>query len=82
MGFRVAEPKLVPRPGHAVYLNGRQVDSVRSGTVTPTVGRPIGMTYLPVEHAEPGTAFEIDVRGKRAVAAVVKLPIVPHRTKR
>lgn len=82
VGFRVAERKLVPRPGHAVYLDGRLVDSVRSGTVTPTVGRPIGTTYLPVEHAEPGTAFEIDVRGKRAAAEVVKLPFVPHRTKR
>ena len=82
VGFRVAESKLVPRSGHPVYLDGRQVDSVRSGTVTPTVGCPIGMTYLPVDHAQPGTAFEIDVRGKRAAAEVVKLPFVPHRTKK
>ena len=70
------------RHGYAVFLDGRQVDVVRSGTVTPTVGAAIGTTYLPVEHAKPGTTFEIDVRGKRVAADVVKLPFVPHRTRR
>src|SRR5207247_8491393 len=37
VGFRVREPKSVARPGYGVYLDGRQVDVVRSGTVTPTV---------------------------------------------
>ena len=82
VGFKVAEPKLVARHGYEVYADGRKVDVVRSGTVTPTVNAAIGTTYLPVEHAKPGTRFEIEVRGKRAPAEVVKLPFVPHRTKR
>ncbi len=82
VGFKVCEPRVVARHGHDVYLDGRKVDMVRSGTVTPTVNGAIGTTYLPVEHAVPGTRFEIDVRGKRVAAEVVQLPFVPHRTRR
>jgi len=37
VGFKVCEPKVVARHGYGVYLDGPQVDVVRSGTVTPTV---------------------------------------------
>ena len=82
VGFRVTEPKLVARHGFTVSLDGRPVDIVRSGTVTPSVNAAIGTTYLPTARAKPGTTFTIDVRGRPAPAEVVKLPFVPHRTKR
>jgi aminomethyltransferase len=81
VGFKLLEPKLVARHGYPVYLDGPQVDIVRSGTVTPTVGCAIGMTYLPVARAKPGEGFAIDVRGKRAAAEVVRMPFVPRKTK-
>jgi glycine cleavage system T protein (aminomethyltransferase) len=81
VGFTVTEPKTVARPGYAVFLDGAGVGSVRSGTVTPTANRAIGTTYLPRAHAKPGTQFQIDVRGKRAPAEVVRLPFVPRHTK-
>jgi glycine cleavage system aminomethyltransferase T len=37
---------------------------------------------LPSERAKPGTKIEVDIRGKRVAAEVVKLPFVPHRTKK
>src|SRR6266545_4233090 len=82
VGFKVTEPKTVARPGFAVFLNGTQVDVVRSGTVTPTVNAAIGTTYLPADRAKPGTKIEIDVRGKRVAAETVRLPFVPHRYKK
>lgn len=82
VGFKVAESRLVARPGYPVYVDGAPVDVVRSGTVTPTVNAAIGTTYLPLAHARPGAAFAIDVRGRRAAAVVVPLPFVPRRTKR
>jgi len=82
VGFKVLEPKAVARHGYPVYLEGKQVDVVRSGTVTPSANVAIGTTYLPVDQAKPGTKFEIDIRGKRVPAEVVKLPFVPHRTKK
>src|SRR2546427_5858984 len=80
--FKVTEPKVVARHGYEVYLDGPPVDVVRSGTVTPTANCAIGMTYLPVAEAKPGTRFTIDVRGKRAPAEVVAMPFVPRRTKK
>jgi aminomethyltransferase len=81
-GFRVLEPRVVARPGYGVYVDGRKVDIVRSGTVTPTVNHAVGMAYLPIERAQAGMQFAIDVRGKQAAAEVVRLPFVPRRTRR
>src|SRR5437763_421376 len=74
--------KVAGRHGYGVYLDRTQVDVVRSGTVTPTANRAIGMTYLPVAQAKAGGRFEIDVRGKRAAAEVVPMPFVPRKTKK
>jgi aminomethyltransferase len=82
VGFKVLEPKAVARPGFPVFLDGKQVDVVRSGTITPTANAAIGTAYLPAERAKPGTKIEIDIRGKKVAAEVVKMPFVAHRTKR
>jgi aminomethyltransferase len=42
--------------------------------MSPTLNIPIGMCYLPVEGAKEGTPFEIEIRGKRVAASVVKPP--------
>src|SRR5436309_9064432 len=47
VGFKMSEPKSVARHGFPVFVDGTQVDIVRSGTVTPTVNAAIGTTYLP-----------------------------------
>ncbi len=82
VGFKVTEPKVVARHGYGVYLDGPQLDVVRSGTVTPTVNCAIGMTYLPAAEAKRGTRFTIDVRGKRVPAEVVSMPFVARKTKK
>src|SRR5438094_186861 len=82
VGFKVTEPKIVARPGFAVFLDGRQVAVGPSRRVTPTADAAIGTTYLPADRAKAGTRIEIDVRGKNVTAEVVKLPFVPHRTKK
>ena len=79
VGFTVSEPKVVGRHGMDVYVDGKKVDIVRSGTVTPTVNAAIGTTYVPKAQAQPGTQLEIDVRGKRVPAQVAKLPILARR---
>ena len=53
---------------------GQQVGVVTSGTQTPFLKKAIGMAYLPSDRTAPGTEFEIDVRGRRARAAVVPMP--------
>lgn len=73
VGFRMNE-KAIPRHGYGVFLKGHKVDVVRSGGFGPSVGVPIGTTYLPTHSADPGTKIEIDCRGRRLEAEVVKLP--------
>jgi aminomethyltransferase len=48
---------------------------VTSGTLSPCLEIGIGMAYLPVGDAEPGTAIEVDVRGKARPAEVRQKPL-------
>lgn len=74
VGFRCPEKGAIPRAGYDVYLNDRKVDRVRSGGFSPSLGVGIGTTFVPPHSSEPGTAIEIDVRGRRVAAEVVALP--------
>jgi aminomethyltransferase len=50
--------------------------TLTSGTLSPTLSSGIAMAYLPSEQAKVGTELEIDVRGRRFAAQVVKKPFV------
>jgi aminomethyltransferase len=73
VGFRL-EGRGIPRQGAAVWQDGRQVDAVRSGAMSPSLNVPIGTTFLPAAAAVAGTRFEVEIRGERAPAEVVKRP--------
>jgi aminomethyltransferase len=73
VGFEV-RGRGIAREGHAVLHDGREVGRVTSGTWSPTFEKALGMAYVPVELAVVGTAIELDVRGRRLPAEVVKLP--------
>jgi aminomethyltransferase len=45
-----------------------------SGGYSPLLSASIGMAYLPVELAQPGTELQVDVRGKHLSATVVPRP--------
>jgi aminomethyltransferase len=70
----VLESKRIARQGFEVFHEGKKAGVVTSGTWSPVLERSIAMAYLPVALREPGTAVEIDVRGRREKASVVKLP--------
>lgn len=73
VGFTTAE-RTFPRHGYPVFAAGAASGVVCSGTMSPSLGIPIGTCYLPAEHAKEGSAFEIEIRGKRVAATVVKTP--------
>jgi aminomethyltransferase len=72
-GFRL-EGRGIPRQGAAVWHQGRQVDVVRSGAMSPSLGTPIGTTFMPAGAAVPGARIEVEIRGGRAPAELVKRP--------
>lgn len=73
--FELSEPG-IPRAGQCVLVDGQQVGEVTSGTLSPVLGRGIGMAYLPTSAAAAGTDIEIDVRGKRKAARTARRPLV------
>lgn len=64
-----------PRSHYAVYTkDGVQVGELTSGVLSPSLMQGIGMAYVPAEYAKIGTELDVDVRGKRFPAIVVKKP--------
>jgi aminomethyltransferase len=66
--------KRVPREHYGIFAEGRAVGEVTSGTFSPTLQKPIAMGYVPPQYASVGTELQIDIRGARESARVVKLP--------
>jgi aminomethyltransferase len=58
---------------------GVTIGRVTSGTIGPTVGKPVALAYVPTPLAIPGTRLDADVRGKRQPMQVATLPFAPHR---
>ncbi|HVT16187.1 MAG TPA: glycine cleavage system aminomethyltransferase GcvT [Thermoanaerobaculia bacterium] len=73
VGFEVPG-RGIARQGHAVLAEGQPVGTVTSGTWSPTLGKALGMAYVPPELAAPGTWLTLDVRGRSVSAVVVGLP--------
>jgi aminomethyltransferase len=65
----------IPRPGNPVLIDGEDRGVVTSGSHSPCLGYGIGMAYVPVDAAAPGTHVEVDVRGKRRRAEIRDKPL-------
>jgi len=64
----------IARHGYPIVIGDREVGKVTSGSHSPTVGKALGMGYVPTGHAAVGTALEIEIRGQRVAAVVVPTP--------
>ncbi len=73
VGLAVDGPRIA-RQGMTIWAGDKEVGTVTSGTSSPTLGKVIAMAYVQSVCAVPGTALEIDLRGNRVNATVVKLP--------
>ncbi|MEP6991792.1 MAG: glycine cleavage system aminomethyltransferase GcvT [bacterium] len=77
VGFTM-EDRNFPRHGYPVFYQGEASGIVCSGTMSPTLGIPIGTAYLPIAGAKEGTSFEVEIRGRRVPATVTKPPFYKH----
>ena len=73
----MADKSAPPRPHYPIWSTGPEaakIGEVVSGTRSPSLGSGIGLGYVPPGSAKPGTALEIEIRGKRVPAIVQKMP--------
>lgn len=76
VGFKMID-KGIPRHDYEIKDGkGTVIGKVTSGTISPMLGIGIGLGYVSVEHASPGTELFISVRNKDLKAEVSKLPLV------
>jgi aminomethyltransferase len=79
VGFELVE-RGVARAGHPVTCEGRDVGRVTSGGPSPTLGKSIGLAYVPPRLVAPGSSFDVTVRSRAIPAQVVETPFVRGAT--
>ncbi|HEV8660346.1 MAG TPA: glycine cleavage system aminomethyltransferase GcvT, partial [Thermoanaerobaculia bacterium] len=73
VGFEMID-RGIARHGYPIVEGGEEIGVVTSGTHSPTLKKPIGLAYLPLDKSAQGSEFTILVRGKETRARVVPTP--------
>lgn len=78
VGFTTTD-KGIPRHGYPVLKDGQPVGVVTSGTMSPSLKKPVGMAYVPAASSAEGATFDVEIRGRPVPAIVVKTPFYQPR---
>lgn len=74
VAFELIE-KGIPRKDYPILdLNQNIIGKVTSGTMSPSLNKPIGLGYVSVDAKEVGTEIYVQIRNKQIKGKVVKLP--------
>ncbi len=65
----------VPRTGYVITdREGSEIGIVTSGTMSPSLGKPIGLGYVEAPFAEPETGIAVRIRDDERMARIVSPP--------
>jgi sarcosine oxidase subunit alpha len=81
VGFVMRDTR-VAEDGSAVVVSGKPVGRVASSRFSPSVGKGVGLAWVPIEMAADGTPLQIRVNGTLAVADIVSQPFYDPQGKR
>ncbi|MCF7796648.1 MAG: glycine cleavage system aminomethyltransferase GcvT [Lentisphaeria bacterium] len=68
----------IPRHGYTIYVGDEMVGQVTSGGHSPVLEKGIGMGYVNYPYQKTGTEIQIDIRGRKIPAKIVKPPLVKN----
>jgi glycine cleavage system T protein (aminomethyltransferase) len=74
VGFEMID-RGIARDDAPVWVDEREVGKVTSGSYVPFLKRAIGLAYVPSELVNPGQRIQVEIRGNKVAAQVVKSPI-------
>jgi aminomethyltransferase len=72
--------KAIPRQGYEIYINEVKVGYITSGGQSPSLEKGIGLAYINRPYTKSGTEIEINIRGKKKQAVVIKPPFYKNGT--
>ena len=75
IGF-ISEGKMIPRPHHIIEKDGIETGYVTSVCFSPILGKNIGLGYIKIENTNIGNQFQINARGRKTSAEIIKTPFV------
>jgi aminomethyltransferase len=75
VGF-IVNGRLVARHGYEIYSDGNKIGHVTSGSMSPCLGKNIGLGYVETKFSAPGSMLKIKVRNDFIDAEVSKIPFV------
>ncbi len=78
VGFEMLD-RAPARDGYPVFIDGKEVGKVTSGSPSPLLKKNIGLAYLPIEKAKVGEEFMVQVRGREVAARVVETPFYKRK---
>lgn len=71
----------IARHGYPVLSSGKVVGEITSGTLSPTLGYAIALSYIPTSLATVGQKLDVEIRGKSYPAIVVKRPFYRSKSR-
>lgn len=74
IGFELDERGIPRHDYDIVDADGNKIGIVTSGTMSPSLGKGIGLGYVPTEFSAIGSKIHIQIRKNSVPATVVKLP--------
>jgi len=80
VGLRL-EGRNIARHGYQVRSQGKVVGEITSGTLSPTLGYPVALAYVPISLSQIGQQLDVEIRGKLYPAIVVKRPFYRSKTR-
>jgi aminomethyltransferase len=74
VGFELLE-RGIPRKGYTILNeDGQNIGVVTSGTMSPSLHKPIGMGYVVIKNAKVGEELFVEIRNKKIKGVVTKFP--------